>query len=269
MVSIASVPDELDQIQAILSVLARILARGLASEQRDTVLRGMPIVVNKRTADEFTFYRALLDTYESLKNMDFVVDLTRRIEGTRSFYQDVGPDLDRLRFLLNKYQSRWQAVSKPFVFVLMPFREEHFAVYERTVKPTLEDMGCRVEHAKDAHTVERIVDAIFSQIARASFIVADTTGKNPNVFYEIGYAHALGKKVILMVQDVQDIPFDIAGLRHIQYKPYALNALAMDLRVTATYLLRDSKGPPTEAPPAPDSPRRLEGPFGSPGLATT
>ncbi|GIL15610.1 MAG: hypothetical protein BroJett039_07830 [Chloroflexota bacterium] len=232
---------ELDQVQSILSVLAQILARGLTSEQRDTVLRGMPIVLGKRNGDEFAFYRALLDTYETRQNLDFVVDLTRRIEGTRSFYQDVGPDLDRLRFLLSKQQQRArQTNDKPFVFVLMPFREENFVIYERTIKPTLENIRCRVEHAKDAHTVERIVDAIFTQIARAQFIVADTTGKNPNVFYEIGYAHALGKKVILLVQDAQDIPFDIAGLRHIQYKPHALNALAVDLRSTANALLRET-----------------------------
>jgi hypothetical protein len=232
--------NELEQVQTILSVLAQILARGLAVEQRDTVLRDMPIVVGKRNADEFSFYRALLDTYETRKNLDFVVDLTRRIEGTRSFYQDVGPDLDRLRFLLSKQLRLRQTNNKPFVFALMPFREEHFAIYERTIKPTLEELGCRVEHAKDVHTVERIVDAIYTQIARAQFIVADTTGKNPNVFYEIGYAHALGKKVILLVQDTQDIPFDISGLRHIQYKPHALNALAMDLRATAASLLQQN-----------------------------
>lgn len=240
MLSVPSTSLELEEGQAILSVLAKILARGLAAEQRDTVLRGMPVVVPKKSADEFTFYRALLDTYESRKTLDFAVDLFRRIEGTRSFYQDVGVDLDRLRLLINRQQARMQSRMKPFVFVLMPFREEHFAIYERTVKPTLEALSCRVEHAKDAHTVERIVDAIFTQIARAQFIVADTTGKNPNVFYEIGYAHALGKKVILLVQDTQDIPFDIAGLRHIQYKPQALHALAVDLRATANSLLRDS-----------------------------
>jgi hypothetical protein len=239
-----STSDELDKVQTILSVLAQILAKGLSAEQRIAVLKDMPVDVSKRNADEFTFYRALLDTYERRKSLDYVVDLTRRIEGTRSFYQDVGPDLDRLRFLLNKHKITASTNEKPFVFVLMPFREEHFAIYERTIKPTLESINCHVEHAKDAHTVERIVDTIFTQISRAQFIVADTTGKNPNVFYEIGYAHALGKKVILLVQDSQDIPFDISGLRHIRYKPHALNALAVDLRATATCLLRE---PPAEA----------------------
>src|ERR687885_297791 len=233
---------ELEDVQAILSVLAKILGRGLASEQREAVLRGMPISFDrKRASDEYTFYRALLDTYESNKSLDYVVDLTRRIEGTRSFYQDVGPDLDRLRYLISKHKlgAKEDRGRKPYVFVLMPFRDQHFAIYERAIKPTLEELGCTVEHAKDANTVERIVDAIFTQIARAKFLVADTTGKNPNVFYEVGYAHALGKKVILIVQDTQDIPFDVAGLRHISKKPQSLHALSMDLRATAEALLED------------------------------
>src|ERR687888_589854 len=79
----------LEEVQAILSVLAKILARGLATEQREHVLRGMPVAIDgKKAPDEFSFYRALFDTYESNKNLDYVLDLTRRIEGTRSFYQD-------------------------------------------------------------------------------------------------------------------------------------------------------------------------------------
>jgi hypothetical protein len=208
----------------------------------------MPIAFKQvKTSDEFSFYRALLDAYESNKNLDYVLDLTLRIEGTRSFYQDVGPDLDRLRYLISAYKIGAQAEpAKPYVFVLMPFRDEHLALYERAIKPTLEELGCTVEHAKDVNTVERIVDSIFSQIQRAHFLVADTTGRNPNVFYELGYAHALGKKVILLVQDTHDIPFDVAGLRHIAYKPRQVYALSQDLRAVAITVL----DPPVESGPA-------------------
>ncbi len=236
----------LEEVQAILSVLAKILARGLATEQREHVLRGMPVSIDAaKSTDEFSFYRALFDTYESNQSLDYVLDLTRRIEGTRSFYQDVGPDLDRLRYLINTFRVGVKDAQgqKPYVFVLMPFREEHFALYERAVKPALEELGCTVEHAKDVNTVERIVDSIFTQIRRARFLVADTTGKNPNVFYELGYAHALGKKVIMIVQDTHDIPFDVAGLRHIPYKPQQVYALSMDLKSVASNLLKQPPEP--------------------------
>lgn len=48
-------------------------------------------------------------------------------------------------------------------------------------------------------------------------IIADVTGRNPNVMYEIGIAHTLGKTVILLTQEVHDIPFDFRGYRHIDY----------------------------------------------------
>jgi nucleoside 2-deoxyribosyltransferase len=52
----------------------------------------------------------------------------------------------------------------------------------------------------------------------ASLTVADCTGRNPNVFYEIGLAHALGKPVILITQNSEDIPFDVTHIRYIQYE---------------------------------------------------
>jgi hypothetical protein len=229
----------LEEVQAILSVLAKILARGLAAEQRETVLRDVPLRLDTaHKHDEYSFYRALFDLYDSNKNLNYVIDLTRRIEGTRSFYQDVGPDLDRLRYLLNSMKvGQAEAAIEPYVFVLMPFRQQHFMLYERAIKPALEELGCIVEHANEVNTVERIVDSIFTKIRSARFLVADTTGKNPNVFYELGYAHALGKKVILIVQDPKDIPFDVADLRHIVYKPQQVYTLCEDLRNVARTLL--------------------------------
>ena len=64
---------------------------------------------------------------------------------------------------------------------------------------------------------ENMLSRIYNQISKADLIVADVTGKNPNVFYEVGYAHALGKKTILMTQDTDDIPFDLKHYPHIVY----------------------------------------------------
>ena len=56
-----------------------------------------------------------------------------------------------------------------------------------------------------------------NQIAKADLIVADLTGRNPNVFYETGYAHALTKRVILLTQRAEDIPFDLKDYPHVIY----------------------------------------------------
>lgn len=64
---------------------------------------------------------------------------------------------------------------------------------------------------------ETILERIYRQIDTADFIIADMTGKNPNVFYEVGYAHARGKLCTLVTQTVEDIPFDLRHHRHIIY----------------------------------------------------
>src|SRR5215469_12463470 len=63
----------------------------------------------------------------------------------------------------------------------------------------------------------RILLRLYNQINKADLIVSDMTGRNPNVFYETGYAHALNKKVILLTQAADDIPFDLKHYPHIVY----------------------------------------------------
>ena len=60
-----------------------------------------------------------------------------------------------------------------------------------------------------------MLDRIYNQIAKSDVIISDMTGKNPNVFYETGYAHALGKRVLMLTQSVHDIPFDLKHFQHI------------------------------------------------------
>lgn len=106
---------------------------------------------------------------------------------------------------------------KPFVFVLMPFAAKFDDVYKLGIKPACEAVGAYAERIDEQIFAESILDRIYNQIAKADVIVADMTGKNPNVFYEAGYAHALGKKVILLTQKSKDIPFDLKHYPHIVY----------------------------------------------------
>ena len=64
---------------------------------------------------------------------------------------------------------------------------------------------------------DNILARILNQIAKADLIIADMTERNPNVFYETGYAHALGKTVILLTLRSDDIPFDLRQYPHIVY----------------------------------------------------
>jgi len=107
---------------------------------------------------------------------------------------------------------------KPFVFVLMPFDEAFEDVYKLGIKPACTDAGAYCERLDEQiFQKETMLARIYNQIAKADIIVADMTGRNPNVFYEVGYAHALGKQVILLTQNADDIPFDLKHYAHIVY----------------------------------------------------
>lgn len=106
---------------------------------------------------------------------------------------------------------------KPFVFVLMPFASEFDDIYRYGIKEACEKAGTYAERVDEQMFQGSILDRIYNQIAKADIIIADMTGRNPNVFYETGYAHALGKPVILLTQNTDDIPFDLKHHHHIVY----------------------------------------------------
>jgi hypothetical protein len=104
------------------------------------------------------------------------------------------------------------------VFVLMPFLSKIRPVYEDHIKNVCKRLSVSVGRADDFFTVNSVMADVWSGIKGAKAIVADCTGRNPNVFYEIGLAHVLSKKVVLLTQKTEDIPFDIRHLRHIKYE---------------------------------------------------
>lgn len=106
---------------------------------------------------------------------------------------------------------------KPFVFVLMPFDSEFDDIYKVGIKPACEEAGAYCERVDEQIYEGSILNRIYNQIDKADIIVADMSNRNPNVFYETGYAHALGKNVILLTQNSSDIPFDLKHYNHIIY----------------------------------------------------
>jgi hypothetical protein len=111
------------------------------------------------------------------------------------------------------------SIEEGYVFVVMPFDSEFNDVYNMAIKPVLESggLGLRVGRADEIYSPGAIMSQIWSSITRAKFLVADVSNKNPNVMYELGMAHALGKDVIMITQNINDIPFDLKHLRHIKY----------------------------------------------------
>lgn len=107
--------------------------------------------------------------------------------------------------------------TKPFAFVLMPFDGAFDDVYQIGILDTCNKMGIVAERVDKQLYTEPILERIYRQIRSADLIIADMTGRNANVFYEVGYAHALGKRCSLITKTVDDIPFDLKHHRHIVY----------------------------------------------------
>ena len=84
-----------------------------------------------------------------------------------------------------------------------------------------------------------IMGDVWTAINGCKFAIADCTGRNPNVFYELGIAHTLGKPVVLMTQNMDDVPFDLQQFRVIVYEftPRGMKALEMQLERTIASIL--------------------------------
>lgn len=107
--------------------------------------------------------------------------------------------------------------AKPFAFVLMPFGKEFDDIYRIGIQGTAYEKGINAERVDEQIYTESILERIYRQIDAADFIIADMTNKNPNVFYEVGYAHAKEKLCTLITQKAEDIPFDLKHHRHLVY----------------------------------------------------
>ena len=97
-------------------------------------------------------------------------------------------------------------MSKPFVITLMPFDEGFNDIYKLGIKAVCEDEGAYCERVDEQIFQGSILDRIINQISKADIIIGDMSGRNPNVFFEVGYAKALDKKVILLTSKTEDIP---------------------------------------------------------------
>lgn len=119
------------------------------------------------------------------------------------------------------FNSRVSHVDSKLCFVLMPFREDWSErVYKMLLRETIESLGLQCLRA-DNLTGQIIIEDIWTKINQAAFIIADVTNWNPNVMYELGIVHSIGKPAILITQDLKKIPFDFKHFRHFEYKDNA------------------------------------------------
>ncbi|GAH33012.1 unnamed protein product, partial [marine sediment metagenome] len=128
--------------------------------------------------------------------------------------------------------------------VLMPFGEEIDAIYIGAIAPGVEDAGLSPVRADDLRQDPFIPRDIWRAIHEAEMIIADVTGNNPNVLWELGVAHGRHRPVIMLTQSIGDLPFDLMSVRAVPYSRdrHGLERLRMELPEEIRAALRESRG---------------------------
>ncbi|RWD36102.1 MAG: hypothetical protein E5W59_02990 [Mesorhizobium sp.] len=127
-------------------------------------------------------------------------------------------------------------VQEKLVFVLMPFEADLTAIYESFVKPTVESKNLICRRADDLHTNNAIMQDIWKSICEARIVIADLTNLNPNVMYELGISHTVGKETILIHQNKGQVhfPFDVTHFRILTYTDTATGGDELKRKLSST-----------------------------------
>lgn len=166
-------------------------------------------------------------THWALKDVDLLSVLLKakliEVKEIRSFYFQPVPPTNELVETLEQIEVRPTIFRIPeagrepnLVSVMMPFGAGFKAVYE-TILEACEKAKLRCQRADEIWEAAEVIQEIFSLIYRSAIVVCDFTGKNPNVFYEAGIAHTLGRSVVPITQVKDHIPFDLQHHRFVQY----------------------------------------------------
>ena len=99
------------------------------------------------------------------------------------------------------------------VFVLMPFAKEYKDFYDNAIKRIIEEIGLDCKRVDDFFGPHSIMADVCKYIKGSKFVLADFSGRNPNVFFEVGISHAIGKTVLLLTQDLTDVPPKLQTIR--------------------------------------------------------
>lgn len=135
-------------------------------------------------------------------------------------------------------------------FVMMPFDQWMDTYYREIYVPAIREAGLEPVRADELFSTGSVIEQIWEQISRSKVLLADLTGKNANVFYELGLAHAANKPVVFTTGNLEDVPFD---LRHLRVAVYDIRdpTWGEKLRATLSVYLKAAKAEPGKSVPQP------------------
>ncbi|MGZ4968748.1 MAG: hypothetical protein ACXV8O_05005 [Methylobacter sp.] len=162
-----------------------------------------------------TFLRKMIGSND--ENLGVVVDYVAQ-KCTNSG-EDISSDKvigRKIVFSPNIFSIPTEPVDPQLISVMMPFNSAFINIYS-AISNAASEAGFTCKRVDDIWNHSTIIQDVFSLIFQSYIVVCDFSGKNPNVFYEAGIAHTLGKHVVPITQSEQDIPFDLQHHRYAKY----------------------------------------------------
>ena len=127
----------------------------------------------------------------------------------------------------------WPLADLGHVAVMIPFGADFTPAYE-AVKKACQGLRLNPLRVDEIYGPTHIIDDVFRTIEQSKVVVSDLTGRNPNVLYETGLAHARNRDVIMIVQNDEDVPFDLRHIRYVRYLPNSQGLEQLTVKLTET-----------------------------------
>lgn len=158
-------------------------------------------------------------------------------------FEDIAEETFEKIFRLSDSQSLLTSSSN-LCFMIMPFNSEFDVVYRSLIKPAVEKFGLTTLRADEMYSTGQIMEQIRAAIQQSRLCIADLSYRNPNVLYELGISQTLGKPIILITNNIDDVPFDLRSDRFIVYDVHSfdsINKARIDLERTIQLVLGEDR----------------------------
>jgi len=108
--------------------------------------------------------------------------------------------------------------ARPKIFMVMEFSSPYNEIYLEVIKRISSEFGIDINTSNETFGPGIILEDIVRQIIESKAVIAEITPANPNVYYEVGYAHAIKKPTILIAEKSTKLPFDVSPFRVLLYE---------------------------------------------------
>jgi hypothetical protein len=163
-------------------------------------------------------YKIIARDPENFRELKKYISEKYSIPQTAEFISTAQTEMPKrlITFSPHVFSVPTKLLNEKLVSVMLPFKE---VLTFDAIKKSCSDLNLTCKKADDLWENSIFMQDIFELIFTSKVVVADFTGKNANVFYEVGIAHTLGKTVIPITQSYEDLPSDLQHHRALKYLP--------------------------------------------------